>query len=236
MGYQLPSMVKATDLTDSEAAKWTASKLPSDGTLPRPGILFTLDRALKIARGPMDSTGQKQTAIQLFDVLERRSVVHVELDTFLKYPKNHLKLRLKKEEDWLDVLLELVTEWDRVNAVAQKAFAAVQRESAGDTVRTAKDWNSFKQSSHAPGRSHPSGRRRSRHVTSASPAASCESAQQVVKTLYDLFSSSAQSSAYGGSDTAWKWTQCSIAKDPRQTETCSSIIGERTRGTESQAS
>lgn len=221
MGYPIHShsAVKVTDLNEAETARWMASKLPWDGTLPRPAILFTLDRALKIARSSEHPKDQKDKAIQLLEILERRSVVHVELAVFLKYPKNHFKLQAKTNENWLDVLLELVSDWESLNAVAQNAYKAVGRDILHNGVHTARSWKEYKRNSRV---SRP---RNALRASSTSDQASSESA---LETLYDSLSGYTPSSEYGGKSTAWKWTRNSLANGARETATCDSIIDHRT--------
>jgi hypothetical protein len=215
MGHRVHSTVRVTDLNDAQAAKWMASKLPWDGTLPRPAIFFTFDQALKAARSPSDPDDVRGKAIKLFDILEQRTVVHVELAAFLQYPKNHFKLQAKTNENWLDVLLELVSDWESLNAVAQNAYKAVGRDILHNGVHTARNWQEYKQNSCV---SRP---RNALRASSASDQASSESA---LETLYDSLSGYTPSSEYGGKSTAWGWVQDSMAKGARETATCSSII------------
>jgi hypothetical protein len=135
-----------------------------------------------------------------------------------KYPKNHFKLQAKTNENWLDVLLELVSDWESLNAVAQNAYKAVGRDILHNGVHTARSWKEYKRNSRV---SRP---RNALRASSTSDQASSESA---LETLYDRLSDYAPASEYGASSTAWKWTRDSLARSARETATCSSIIDRR---------
>jgi hypothetical protein len=61
---------------------------------------LALGRPLKVARGPTYRVGRSEanSDSDFSDVLQRRRVIHVELDAFLKFPNNPFKLQMKTED------------------------------------------------------------------------------------------------------------------------------------------
>lgn len=72
-------------------------KLPCNRTHPLPAVLFALDNALQVARSPTEPHGRKDKAFQLFAILERLSVIHIELDALLKSSGEPVKLLSKRQ-------------------------------------------------------------------------------------------------------------------------------------------